>query len=104
MRRRNYVRAFMRWIALFLLLVFNVFALWETSNYFLITIADLPIQGTTLSSYSPEVIAQALGHAKHDGTEEMQNYLLRGVMWPIGAMVVNFVAAVIAIFSGRRAQ
>jgi len=94
----------MRWIILVSLLMFNVFVLLKASTYFLVTTADIPIKGTTLSSCSPDIIATAIGHAKHNGSNDMQNYLLRGAMWLISALVVNFLTAAIAMLLTRHAR
>jgi hypothetical protein len=96
------VRPHTRWILILLLGIFNVYAALQAASYFFTDFADLPLRGTLLSSCSPEVMAEILGHAKHAGGEAMRDYLFQGAKWLGTAALINFLATVITLIKLRK--
>jgi len=62
-----------------ILIVLNLVALFAGGARFLVTFADVPIQG----------IPSSCSHAYHQGMADMQKYLLPCLPWLIGALAVN---------------
>ena len=77
----------MKKYALPTLIVLNLVALFAGGARFLVTFADVPIQG----------IPSSCSRAYHQGMADMQNYLLPGLPWFIGALAVNFGVVVVLL-------
>lgn len=75
-----------------ILVVLNLVSLFAGGSRFLVTFADVPVQG----------IPAACSHAYHQGMVDMQNYLLPCLPWLVGTLVINFgVVAVLLVKPGK---
>lgn len=77
----------MKKYALPILVLLNLVALFAGGSRFLVTFADVPVQG----------IPASCSHAYHQGMADMQNYLFPCLPWLIGALAVNFGVAVVLL-------
>jgi hypothetical protein len=76
------------------LVLLNLLTLYYGATRFFVTFADVPLPS--------EVPIAELKHLHHKGMEDMRNFLLPGLAWLAGTMLVNFSVAGIAIFGKWR--